>query len=206
MYEWDNDRSEDAEFAGSLGFTYRHHPTSHDANIIFPGTGRIPTPSPGAPPALDLWEVYARIVSKISPEFGIIANLYGGNGQANGPDIRTVERVGGDIRIIYKKLKLSSHVKVNDWGPFDYHRDFNLTFPLQLMADISTTIGMQDWYILPSTQLGMRFTWRSLDQYSNRYLPNATEPFADEPIISPVGFPNGNEWEFRTYVHFNIGK
>jgi hypothetical protein len=95
---------------------------------------------------------------------------------------------------------------VNGWGPFDYHRDFNLTFPLQLMADLSTTVGMQDWYILPTTQLGLRFTWRSLDQYSNRYLPNATDPFADEPIISPVGFPNGNEWEIRTYVHFNIGK
>ena len=206
MYEWDNDRSEDAEFATGLGFAYRHHPTSHDANIIFPGTGRIPTPADGAPPALDLWEIYARIVSKLNPEFGIIANLYGGNGQAKGPDPRTIERVGGDLRIIYKKLKLSSHVKVNDWGPFDYHRDFNLTYPLQLMADLSTTVGMQDWYILPSTQLGMRFTWRSLDQYSNRYLPNASEPFADAPIISPIGFPNGREWEIRTYVHFNIGK
>ena len=206
MYEWDNDRSEDAEFATSLGFAYRHHPTSHDANIIFPGTGRIPTPADGAPPALDLWEIYARIVSKLNPEFGIIANLYGGNGQAKGPDPRTIERVGGDLRIIYKKLKLSSHVKVNDWGTFDYHRDFNLTYPLQLMADLSTTVGMQDWYILPSTQLGMRFTWRSLDQYSNRYLPNASEPFADAPIISPIGFPNGREWEIRTYVHFNIGK
>jgi hypothetical protein len=36
MYEWDNDRAEDAKFAASLGFAYRHHPTSHDANIIFP--------------------------------------------------------------------------------------------------------------------------------------------------------------------------
>ena len=206
MYEWDNDRSEDAKFATSLGFAYRHHPTSHDANIIFPGTGRVPTAANGAPPALDLWEVYARIVSKLNPEFGIIANLYGGNGQARGSDPRTIERVGGDLRIIYKKLKLTSHVKVNDWGPFDYHRDFNLTFPLQLMADLSTTVGMQDWYILPSTQLGMRFTWRSLDQYSPRYLPNASEPFADEPIISPVGFDNGREWEIRTYVHFNIGR
>lgn len=206
MYEWDNDRSEDANFATSLGFVYRHHPTSHDANIIFPGTGRIPTPADGAPPALDLWEVYARIVSKVNPEFGIIANLYGGNGQARGSDPRTIERIGGDVRIIYKKLKLISHAKINDWGPFDYHRDFNLTFPLQLMADLSTTIGMQDWFILPSTQLGLRFTWRSLDQYSPRYLPNATEPFANQPIISPVGFDNGQEWEIRTYIHFNIGK
>lgn len=206
MYEWDNDRAEDSKLALSLGFVYRHLPTSQDAAVIFPGTGRVPTAADGAPPALDLWEVNTRIVSKISPEFGIIANLYGGNGQANGPDPRTVERYGGEVRIIYKKLKFQSHLKFNDWGPFDYHRDFNLTFPLQVMADISTSVGKQDWFILPSTTLGMRFTWRSLDEFSPRYLPNEAEEFATSPIISPVGFPNGNEWEIRTYVNINIGK
>ncbi|MEM1405854.1 MAG: glycoside hydrolase family 2 TIM barrel-domain containing protein [Bacteroidota bacterium] len=206
MYEWDNDRSEDAKLAASIGVVYRHLPTTQDAAVIFPGTGRIPTPAEGAPPALDLWEVNTRIVSKINPELGIIANLYGGNGQANGPDTRSIERFGGDVRVIYKTVKLSSHLKFNDWGPFDYHQDFNLTFPLQIMADISTTVGKQDWFILPSTTLGLRFMWRSLDENSPRYLPNETEEFESSPIISPVGFPNGNEWEFRTYVHINLGK
>lgn len=205
MYEWDNDRAEDAKLAASLGFVYRHLPTSQDAAVIFPGTGRVASAADGAPPALDLWEVNARIVSKINPEFGIIANLYGGNGQANGPDTRTIERYGGDVRMIYKTFKLSSHLKFNDWGPFDYHRDFNLTFPLQIMADLSTTVGKPDWFILPNTTVGMRFTWRSLDENSPRYLPNEAEEFANSPIISPVGFDNGNEWELRTYVHINLG-
>ncbi len=206
MYEWDNDRSEDATFAASLGFVYRHLPTSTDAAVIFPGTGRVPTAADGAPPAVDLWEVNARLVSKVSPELGMIANIYGGNGQARGSDPRTIERFGGDLRLIYRTYKLSTHLKFNDWGPFDYHRDFNLTFPTQVMADLSTTVGKQDWFILPNTTLGMRFTWRSLDENSPRYLPNATEEFATAPIISPVGFPNGQEWEFRTYLHINIGK
>lgn len=206
MYEWDNDRAEDAKFAANIGFVFRHLPTTQDAAVIFPGTGREPAAASAAPPALDLWEINSRIVSKINPELGLIVNLYGGNGQANGPDPRTVERYGGDVRVIYKTMKLSSHLKFNDWGPFDYHRDFNLTFPLQVMADISTTVGKQDWFILPNTTLGMRFTWRSLNEYSPRYLPNAAEEFATSPIISPVGFPNGNEWELRTYLHINVGK
>jgi hypothetical protein len=206
MYEWDNDRAEDAKLAISAGFVYRHLPTSQDAAIIFPGTGRIPAASDGAPPALDLWEVNTRIVSKIHPEFGIIANLYGGNGQANGSDTRTIQRYGGDVRIIYKTIKVSSHLKINDWGPFDYHRDFNLTYPMQTMVDVSTTAGKQDWFVLPNTTLGMRFTWRSLDQNSPRYSPNEAVEFAPAPIVSPVGFPNGNEWEFRTYIHINLGK
>ena len=39
-----------------------------------------------------------------------------------------------------------------------------------------------------------------------RYSPNAALPFATSPIISPVGFEDGNEWEIRTYIHINIGK
>jgi hypothetical protein len=206
MYEWDNDRSEDAKFAASAGFVYRHLPTSQDAAVVFPGTGRVPTAAAGAAPALDLWEVNVRMVSKLNPNLGIIANLFGGNGQANGSDARTIQRFGGDARVIYKKMKLSTHLKFNDWGPFDYHRDFNLTFPLQFMADISTTVGKPDWFILPNTSIGMQFTWRSLNQYSPRFLPNAAEPFARLPIISPVGFPNGDEWEIRTYVRVNVGR
>ena len=206
MYEWDNDRAEDSRFSASVGFVYRHLPTTQDAAVIFPGTGRTPTAASSAPPALDLYEVNARIVSKLSPSLGIIANLYGGNGQANGPDTRTIERFGGDVRMIYKTVKLSSHLKFNDWGPFDYHRDFNLTFPVQFMLDLSTTVGKQDWFILPSTSIGAQCIWRSLNQYSPRYSPNAAEEFATSPIISPVGFPNGNEWELRTYVRINVGK
>lgn len=206
MYEWDNDRAEDSPIAASIGFVYRHLPTTQDAAIIFPGTGRIPVAADGAPPALDLWEINTRIVSKINPEFGVIANLYGGNGQANGSDPRTIQRYGGDFRVIYKKIKLSSHLKFNDWGPYDYHRDFNLTFPVQFMADLSTNVGKPDWFILPNTSVGLMFTWRSLNEYSPRYLPMAAEEFATSPIISPVGFPNGNEWELRTYVKVFMGK
>ena len=100
-----------------------------------------------------------------------------------------------------------SHVKVNDWGPFDYHRDFNLTFPLQLMADISTEIGKPDWFMLPGTRIGLRGMWRSLDQFSNRYNPTQSITPGGSFAVNPnaIGFPNGNEWEIRTYIHINIG-
>jgi hypothetical protein len=202
MYEWDNDRQEDAKFAFNLGFVYRHHPTTMDAAIGFLGN-RTSFAFPNSAPAEDLWEAHTRIVSKVSPDLGIIGNFYYGNGQANGSDDRLIKRFGGDIRLIYDKVKLTSQVKVNDWGPFDYHRDFNLTFPLQLMLDVSTTIGKPDWFILPSTQIGIRGTWRSLDQYSPRYSPLEAPEFGD-PFISPVGFDNGNE--IRTYIHINIGQ
>lgn len=206
MYEWDNDRAEDAKFAMNLGFVYRHHPTAQDAAIGFLAN-RTSFAFPNSAPAEDLWEAHTRIVSKVNPDLGLIANLYAGNGQANGSDERLITRIGGDIRVIYNKMKFVHSFKIDDWGPFDYHRDFNLTYPVQLMLDVSTTVGKPDWFILPDTQIGIRGTWRSLNEYSPRYSPNATaSDFATEPAISPVGFDDGNEWEIRTYIHINIGK
>ncbi len=207
MYEWDNDRKEDAKFAMNLGFVYRHHPTSQDAAIGFL-SNRTSFAFPGAAPAQDLWEVHGKFISKITPDFGFISNFYAGDAQSNGSDARLITRFGTDLRVIYNKLKLTSAVKVNDWGPYDYHRDFNLTYPLQLMADLSTTVGKPDWFILPNTKVGLRFTWRSLDQYSPRYNPTQTINAAGILVPDPtaLGFDNGEEWEIRTYVHINIGK
>jgi len=206
MYEWDNDRMEDAKFAMSTGFVYRHLPTVQDAAIGILGNGRTTFVFPGSAPAQDLWEGNVRMVSKINADFGVIANVYFGNGQANGSDTRTIQRYGIDIRTIYKRLKLATIVKIDDWGPYDYHRDFNQTFPLQLIGDLSHEIGKPDWFLLPGTKVGLRTTYRTLDKYSNRYSPTMTlnnlGVFVPDP--NAIGFPNGNEWEFRTYVQINI--
>jgi hypothetical protein len=74
------------------------------------------------------------------------------------------------------------------------------------MLDVSTSLGKPDWFILPSTTIGIRGTWRSMDANSPRYSPNNAAEFATSPTLSPVGFPDGTEWEIRTYVHINIGK
>ena len=207
MYEWNNDMVEDAKFAFSTGFVFRHLPTTMDAAIGFLAN-RTPFAFDRSAPAQDLWESNTRIVSKLSPDLGMIANIYFGNGQANGDSERTINRVGGDIRMIYRKVKVVSSVKFNDWGPYDYHKDFNLTFPFQGSLDISTSVGKPSWFILPDTRIGIMGIWRSLDQYSPRYSPTFVpeNTYPPVPALSPVGFPNGSEWEIRTYVHINIGK
>ncbi|MDB4036537.1 glycosidase [Polaribacter sp.] len=205
MYEWDNDRAEDAAFAMNLGFVYRHLPTTQDAHIGFLAN-RSFFAFPTSAPAEDLWEISSRVVSKVGPDFGFIGNFFYGNGQANGDDTRLIKRFGGDVRMILNKVKITAQAKFNDWGPFDYHKDFNLTFPTQLMLDLSTSLGKPGWFVLPSTKVGIRGTWRSLDVNSPRFSPNNSIEFATAPTISPVGFPNGSEWEIRTYIHINIGK
>lgn len=207
MYAWDSDMREDAKLAASVGVVFRHHPTTRDASIGILGDGRTTFAFPGAPPARDHWETHARIVSKLSSGTGFIANLFAGTAEANGSDPRLIHRYGGDIRFVTGSYKIVTSVKVNDWGPYDYHRDFNLTFPLQLGADISTVVGTPTWWDVAATRLGVRLTWRSLDQYSPRYNPaTRVDPTGKEvPFPAAPGAKQGNEWEIRTYVHLNIG-
>jgi len=208
FYEWDNDRAEDAHFAISEDFVYRYLPTNQDAAVGILADGRTSFVFPGSAPAHDLWENNIRVVSKLTHHFAMISNVWFGNGQANGSDPRLIQRFGIDIRTIYKKIKLTTAAKFNDWGPYDYHRDFNLTYPLQLMADISTDVGKPDWFMLPGTRIGIRGTYRTLNKYSPRYDPTTTVNAAGQIVPDPnaIGFPNGNEWEIRTYIQINIGK
>ncbi len=204
MWAWDNDVREDARLAGSLGFVYRHLPTTRDASIGILADGRTTFAFPGAPPPADLWELRLRLVSRIGPESRIVANLFGGTAQPSTFGDRRIERYGADARAAWRKLSVMSSARFNDWGPYDYHRDFNLTFPVQLMTDISHTVGAPRWFEdVAQTRFGVRGTWRSLDRYSPRFAPGFVPGPGGTPVPDPtIPSPNGNEWEIRTYLHF----
>lgn len=189
LWAWDNDVREDAKLAGSLSLVTRHMPTTQDAGtgVFLIGNQLIPGSFGGAPPAHDLWEARLRVVSKWSAKTRLIAVLYTGTGESNGIDPRIIKRTGLDARLATGKMAFAGAARFNDWGPYDYHRDFNLTFPMQLMGDVSRTLGGPRWFGQPQTRVGMRAVYRTLDQDSNRY---------DDPNLL-----EGYEYEFRTYLH-----
>lgn len=189
LYAWDNDQREDARLACSVGLVYRHMPTSMDAAIGFLSDGVTPFVFAGATPPRDLWEVNGRAVSRMGPNLRIVGHGYYGLGEPSlTPDPRLVTRWGGDVRVVGASTSLAAYAKFNDWGPYDFFRDFNLTYPVQLMGELSHTLGSPQWFETnPQTRIGVRGLWRSLDQNSLRYFGN-------------FGDPNGNEWEVRTFV------
>ena len=137
------------------------------------------------------------------PTWFLYSRIYLGTAEPNGDNIRLIHRFGADTRIAWPSIAFSGHLKVNDFGPYDFHRDHNLTYPLQVMADLSFTLGAPKYFGLPQTRLGIRGTYRTLDRYSNRYAPEGvTAP--DEGDLYPEGLDNGEEWEIRTYLHLVI--
>jgi hypothetical protein len=205
MYQWDNDAREDAGFAASLGFVYRHHPTTADAAIGILADGRTTFPFPGATPARDLWEVHGRFVSHPQPDLRMVGRLWVGTGEPNGNDGRLIRRYGGDLRATKGQIEVAAAARVNDWGPYDYHRDFNLTFPLQLGGNLAYVLGRPKWLDVPQTQLGVSAVWRSLDRFSPRYCPaQATTVSGTLVCNSTAPAKYGSEWEIRTYLHVGL--
>jgi hypothetical protein len=117
---------------------------------------------------------------------------------------RKLQRGGGHSRLIWGQQSFEASAQFNDWGPYDYHHDFNQTFPVQLMADASRTLGTPRFFNFPQTKFGVRWTWRSLDENSRpRYCPGQTPDALGNLECDPtLGTEDGNEWEFRTYLHF----
>jgi hypothetical protein len=205
MWAWDNDMREDASLAWSLGLVLRHLPTTMDAAIGILEDGRTTFAFPGATPPRDQWEMNARVVSALSGNRHLVAHVFAGTGEPNGDDPRLIHRYGGDARFAWGPAALAAAVKVNDWGTYDYHRDFNLTFPLQLMGDVSYSLGTPRWFGFPQTRLGLRATWRSLDQYSPRYCPAYTPGAGGSLVCDPTApGSEGSEWEIRTYFHVTL--
>jgi hypothetical protein len=206
MWAWDNDVREDASLAWSLGFVYKKFETTMDAAIGILEDGRTLFAFPGATPPRDLWELRARVVSRMRPDARLVAHLYAGTGEPNGDDPRLIHRYGGDARITLGSVAFATFARFGDWGPYDYHRDFNLTFPMHLMGDLSFALGSPRWFGLPQTRLGVRAAYRSLDQYSPRYCPVQEPNDVGELECNPEapGQPDGREWEIRTYLHVGL--
>jgi len=202
LWTWDSDVREDANLAGSMSFIYKRHHTTADAGLFISDTEKVYAFA-GATPKRDLWEVRCRIVNRFGLSTRMISHLWFGTAEPNGDNERLINRFGLDTRIAWPAIALAGHVMVNDYGPYDYHHDHNLTFPLQLMADISFTLGKPQWFNFPQTRFGVRGTYRTLDRFSNRYQPEGVpEPELDE--YYPEGLPEGREWEIRTYLHLVI--
>jgi hypothetical protein len=205
MWAWDNDIREDANLAWSVGLLYKDYPTTMDAAIFIAEDGVTRYAFPGATLPRWIWEINGRVVSNFGHGRRLVAHLYAGEGEPNGDDPRLIDRFGGDARLTWGTISFFGAAKFNDWGIYDYHRDHNLTFPVQLIGDLSYSLGSPRWFDFPQTKLGIRINWRTLDQYSNRYCPELIPDDLGnlECYPDPDG-PIGTEWEFRTYLHVSL--
>ncbi|QAT85382.1 hypothetical protein EJ065_3821 [Corallococcus coralloides] len=164
FWSWDRDMREDAPFAAGLDIVYRHQPTSRDAGIAILADGST-IAFGSAPVARDEWETSLRLVGNPTQRLRLYGTAYVGSQQSSGEDSRQIHRFGLDGSALYDTLLLAAQLRFNDWGPYDYHRVFNLTYPVQLGGDLS--YGLKKPVLgAVTTRFGLRGLVRMLNEYS----------------------------------------
>jgi beta-galactosidase len=190
FWNWDRELREDAHFAASVDAIYRIQPTSQDSGIAILADGTL-APFGGAPPAHNTWDVTFRFVANPRYRVRLAGMLFGGQAQSTGIDARLINRVGGELKIWVNSWLWWNQLRFNDWGPYDYQRDFNLTFPVQWYTDLSYGITslIPGWL---GTRIGLRAQVRSLDLWSENY------------ITPKMAGPEGLEYEIGGYVRLSL--
>ena len=191
FYDWDNDWREDAKFAFNIGGTYTEYPTPTDSYLFFFRPLKINVPYGEGLPAEDVWGVSTRMVFNPNPRQRHIIKLVRAFEQSTG------KAEGGTRKhwqFHWKSEFNRKHVfegffMKDAFGPYDFYRDFNVTFPEQLKLDYSVRLGtlgqvgsVEDER--RATRLGLRVLYRSYGQENESQL----EEFGD--------------YEFSTNLYF----
>jgi len=167
FYAWDNDMREDAAFAFNIGANYTEYRTSTDANLFFFEEAGSNASFGQGLPAEDVWTLSSRMVINPTPRVRYIVNLLSGFDQSTGDPnggTRQFYEVSGKM-VLNQRHILSGYFKKDSWGPYDFHRQFNVTFPEQIMLDYSYLLDNRNDE-LRSSKVGIRSLYRSLDENS----------------------------------------
>ncbi len=167
FYQWDNDTREDARFAFNIGANYTQYSTATDSDLFFfDVTGANAAFGVGLPEE-DVWRVSSRMVFNPSVNARYIVNL------ATGFDQSTGDPAGGTRKFYEAQAKVvlnSRHIisgffKKDAWGPYDFYRQFNITFPEQYKLDYSILLDNRLDELL-STKIGIKALYRTNDENS----------------------------------------
>jgi hypothetical protein len=173
FYAWDNDMKEDAAFAFNIGLTATNYDTATDANLFFFEDAGTNASFGEGLPAAEVGTLKSKMV--FNPRTGLrhILNLTAGKQQstgavrdADGAFFEPVEFFAVDGKSIIDNEHIWSwYIKVDDFGPYDFQRQFNEVFPLQLKLEYTRLLDrfkdMDD-----SSKWGVKGLYRELDELS----------------------------------------
>ena len=173
FYDWDNEWREDAKFAFNFGGTYTEYPTATDAYLFFFEPAGVNASFGQGLPAEEVWSLSSRLVFNPNQRSRYIFRLVKGFDQSTGnPEggTRDFFELHGKA-LLNRKHLISGYFMKDNWGPYDFYRQFNLTYPEQYKIDYAYLLGSPG--ALGSrmdeeraTRIGIRAILRTTDENS----------------------------------------
>ncbi len=173
-YDWDNEWREDASFAIDFGGTYTEFPTFTDSYLFFFAPNDSNAAFGEGLPAEDVWTVSSRVTFNTKNRTKLIFKGVRGFQQSTGSPTggtRDFWELHGKA-IWGGKHTLEGYFLKDAWGPYDFYRQFNVTFPEQIKLDYSYLLG-SGYYAIndrvsqnQATKIGIRTLYRAFDENS----------------------------------------
>ena len=173
FWAWDNDWKENARVAFDFGGTYTEFPTFTDANLFYSEVARGNASFGQGLPAEDVWAISSRWVFNPRPGQKYITRFVRGFDQPTGqPEGGTRDFWEFHYKAYLGRHKIEGFYMQDAWAPYDFYRQFNITYPEQFKIDYSillggSTGGFVDAYSEDrATRVGIRGIYRSTDENS----------------------------------------
>jgi len=136
FYNWNYSKREDAPFAFNVGLNFTDYSTKTDSYIFYYKEGDTNAAFPEGLSGARVWKALSRMVFNPTPWLKIANKLEAGHEQSTGAagPARTYYSTEFDFDF-YKRHNIGGYIKKDKWGPYDYYRQFNVTFPWQFSLD-----------------------------------------------------------------------
>jgi beta-galactosidase len=170
FYNWDRQWREDAHLAFSIGGNYTSFKTDTDSHMFYYLEGQTNAPFGVGLEAADVWTGRGTLVLNPNPKLMITGTIEAGRQQSTG----TPEGGSKDFYTLGTKFKfdrkhiLDLTVKKDAWGPLDWYRQFNITYPWQVTFDYSMLVD-RVYDELMSGKIGFRALFKTLDEMAPDY-------------------------------------
>jgi hypothetical protein len=167
FYAWNADTVEDAPFAFNLGLTVTDYDTSTDSERYYYAAGGTNSPFGEGLASEEVYLLKSKIFLNSADWGKYVFDLEAGKQQSTGvPGKKAVEFTSVSGKAVFGGRHIvSAYVKQDAFGPYDFHRQFNITFPLQAKLEYALLLDQfqaED----KSGKIGIKMLYRTLDENS----------------------------------------
>lgn len=170
LHDWNIEDIETANFAASLTGLYTLYAGKTDVMSFKTGSdwngddlkdwAQFTT---GLPEQRNLWQASAKVISSPLPDLKLIGGFETGHQNSIGEATSIIDFWGISGKMRYKNFIASGTYAKDKWGPEEWWRTFNMTFPAQWTVDLGYGFGTPS-FIEPTNRVGLKWQGRTFGE------------------------------------------
>jgi hypothetical protein len=175
MWAWDNDDQENSVFASSISGVYSVYQGATDPFTYVGEDDLIHNLDTGLPEVRGTGSLLWRVIFNPLPDLRIVNRAEFVRGQSTGGAAagdstdRLINGFQNILKVRYKRVVVSGLAAFDLWGPEEYNRTWNQTYPLRWGLEVSYSLQPLPSLLDRSNRVGAGWKGLIRDRYSENY-------------------------------------